>query len=302
MRPTLARLSALAVLLLAAVALAGCAGAQQAPTPTMTPLPTTTPWPSPTPWPTRTPTAVPTTATPSPTPSEATSLLRQASGKQQTTKSFRGQMEIKAQGFEAGLAQSFTMGFDMEVAEPDAHMKMYTKGLPLSLDMEIITKGDTMYMKMGDEWASFPGEEGQGKAQMEVIDTDELEQFLDDASGAKIIGRRQVKGIECDIVSFTLSAAKMRELMAMSGQGRSARQLPEDVEFEQFQGEFAIGVADKLMRQMVIKMSGFQKSAPADKFAMEISMTIWDINAPIVIKAPEGAKPFAAATPGLLRQ
>lgn len=315
--PSAARVLALLALVLSVGLLAGCASGGSTPgggaanpdlglptplPPRLTPVPeaaASLPTSTSTPTPTRTPTPKPPTPTATATrqTSEASALLKQVQSKQQDVKSARGLMEIAVEGQQAGVPQSITMLFEFEMAEPDMHMKMSTKGMPFSLNMEMITKGDTAYMKMDDEWVSMPGAaKTQTKSQMQPLDVDDLESFLADATNVQLIGRRSVKGVECDVISFKLSPQKIQELAALRGQSSAQRTPSDAVQLDQFHGEVAVGVADKLVRQMVFKMSGTDKRKPAERFDMTFTISMWDINSPsIVIKAPEGAKPLGAS-------
>lgn len=310
---SLARKGTLVTLVLTVALLGGCAsgpsGPQSSaaavesalPTPVQSKLaPTTEPAsPTPTRAPTSTPTPKPPTPTPSPARSEAAAqLLKQVRSKQQAVKSARGLMEIDMQVRQAGQPIAVKMLAEFEIAEPDSHMTMTTKGMPFSLNMEVITKGDTTYMKMDDQWVSMPGGgKRQARSQMGVMDVDDMEAFLADASSVKIVGRRDVKGVECDVVSFRLSPEKMMELAALRGQASGEQTRSQDLKLDQFDAEVAVGVADKLLRQMVFRMSGYDSRKAAEKFDMTITMTMWDFNSPsILIKAPEGAKPMVSPT------
>lgn len=297
------RVATLLVLVLIVVPLAGCAG-NAAEAPTDVAQATSTPEPLPTlkPVPTPIPTPIPPTPSPSPTPtlSDAAALLKEVQGTQQQVKSARGLMEIDIVGREAGKEQSATMAIEFEINEPDAHMRMSMVGedLPMKLDMEFIAKDKVTYIKMGDEWMAFEGGDSEIKSEMNMADVSELEAYLEDASGLEVIGRRVVNGVECDIIGFTISSEKMLELARLSGRASSQRALEEEVEISEFQGEVAIGVADKMMREMVLDMSGRAKDNPQDGFSMHLTMSMWDINSPdITIEAPEGVEPMAFPTP-----
>ncbi len=297
MSRALAVVSAVLVLLLGSVLLA-CAGG----TPAAAPSPSPSPWPTwtPTPQPTATPTRTPTpTVTASPTPSEAAALLQQVYRAQDTLKSYRARMAIDIDVAQRGVPQAVSMIIDMEVAEPDAAMKMSSEGMPLSLDMEMVMKGDVLYMKMGDEWTALPGEGGLAEGnQAGAPDVKEMQAFFANTPSAKIMGKRTVRGIECQVISFDIPPERMLDLLAMSS-GATEPPPTEDVRFDEFTGEVAIGIEDRMMHEMVLRMSGSQVDSPAEKFAMAVTITMWDINSPsIVIKAPAGvAIPPALATP-----
>ena len=140
-------------LLVALAGLAGCSGSPQEPAVPTAPPPTDTPEPTATPRPTRTPTPVPPTPTATPTPSPAFSaannLFERLQQQKVTIKSYRAQMEIGIEGMQDGEQQSVAMAVDMEMADPDAHMKMSGQGMPMGLDMEIVVKDDVLYNEDG---------------------------------------------------------------------------------------------------------------------------------------------------------
>ena len=91
---------------------------------------------------------------------------------------------------------------------------------------------------------------------------------------------------------------KMRDLTEMARIASEERGLDDEVQLDDMQAEVAIGTADKIVRQMTLKMSGRGTQNPEDEFFLTFTMSMWDINSPdIVIKAPEGVKPFAFPTP-----
>lgn len=294
---------ALAVLVAIAAILAGCGNSAPSPTPTAaavvvaptaTFMPTATTRPTSTPSPQPTSTPVPTAA---PASGDVAALLKEVQSKQMDVKSARGLMEITVEGKQDGLPQSAFISADFEMNEPDVSMvmKMKSPELPVPMEIGFVVAGKTAYMKMGGEWMSFPADEEKSGSfgDMDMVNMEELQEFLRDATNVRLLGRRTVKGVECDVVGFTLSQAKMLELARKQGKLGEGDDFPEDLGFEAFSGEFALGVKDRLMHQMVIDMSMFDKSAPSDRFKMKMSYTLWDVNAPgIVIKPPAGAVPF----------
>jgi len=307
MKRPFATTSILIVLALALGLLAGCAGStpkveptlvaavQPSPTP-VPPTPTATPVP-----PTPTATPVPPTPTPTAPPVDALTLLRQVHGKQQDVKSFRGAMDMLVETVESGKPVSITIAMAYEVAEPDAHITVKMSGDPLLslFDMEMVVKDEMSYLKMGNKWTAMPaGEDDTLSSSTQMFDTAELQKLLGDASGAKLVGRRSVKGTECDVISFTLSADKMQELAALSAGGAPDVNPNDDVQLQELQGEVAIGVADKLLREMTLQMSGNDKAKPEDKMSFKLILSLWDINAEdIVIEAPPEAIPMETPTP-----
>ncbi len=292
MSRTFAVVSAVLVLLVGSI-LASCTGGTPAaaPTPSPSPWPTWTPTPLPTATPTRTPTP---TVTPSPTPSAAVALLQEVYRAQEKMKSYRAKMSFDFSLAQRGVPQALTMVMDMEVAEPDASLKISSEGSPISFDVEMIVKDKVVYMKMGDEWTAMPGGGEFGEElEMGAMDVKKMQEFFAHTNSAKITGKRTVKGIECQVISFEIPPERMYDLLAMSG-GAGQAPAPDDVQFEEFSGEVAVGLPDKLMHEMILRMSGSQRGSSADKFAMTIQMTIWDINSPgVVIKAPAGVVPPA---------
>ena len=138
------------------------------------------------------------------------------------------------------------------------------------------------------------GADQSGSSQMDVMDAEQLQAFLDDASNPRLVGRRQVKGIECEVVAFDISPEEMRDLAALSGRSSLGTGPDQDVQVGDFHGEVAIGVEDGLMRQMLIDMDMADRNNPAEKAAFRLTMTMWDINSPdVTIEAPEGVKPGA---------
>ncbi|MHB1413653.1 MAG: DUF6612 family protein [Chloroflexota bacterium] len=286
------------VAVIAAVSLAsGCAGAAPPQTPTTVPSPAATNTPVPTPTPSPSP-------TPSPTPADARALLRQAQDNQEAVKSYRSQMVIVVEGTQTGEAQSVKMTMDFVVAEPDMHLRLSSEGSPLALDMEMIAKDNVLYMKMGEQWMAMGDAENlldSGDDDMGLTSPDQVEQFLALASDVRTTGRRKIKGVECDVISFTIPPEKMQELMALRGGMTAQGSGTDDVQIQTFQGELAIGSDDMITRQLVMKMSGADKAKPNEKFGLSIWMTLWDVNDPsIAVKAPVGVKPLPqpAPTPG----
>jgi hypothetical protein len=274
-------------------------GGAQAPAPSPVP-PTPTVAPSPT---KVRPTATPTVA-PSPTPVPATAsddargLLRKLEGSQQTIKSGRGLMMVEVEAEQEGTKESVAMRFEFETADPDSRMMMSGVGPLMPFEMEIISKDDTTYFRMDDEWTAMPGG-GQsefstgGSGPMEM---GELEALLGDASSATVVERRVVRGVECDVVSFTLGPDSLRELAAQGIGGEEEGPLAdEDVQIDEFKGEVAIGVADQLLREMTMQFSGHSKATPADRFRMMYTIAMWDINSPdVVITVPPEAQAAGA--------
>ena len=297
---------ALAVVL-SAVLLLGCAPAAAKPKPEsgaavgwqVTPLASFyTPAPA---TPTLTPVPVPPTLTPSatPKPNEALALLRQADGRKPEVKSSRALLEMFVEGQDKGQPVSFTVTVELETADPNARMKMALVGIdtPMAFDMDFITVGDTAYWRTGDEWTAFPGGKSELKSETKLLDAKDMEELIARATDAKIVGRRTVKGVECDVISLALSYQDLRDLAALGG-GNLGSQPSQDVRFEVFNTEVAIGVADKVVHQMVMTMSGAATNKPAERFSLALTMTVWDINSPdIVIKAPANVKPFSTPTP-----
>ncbi|MDA8217884.1 MAG: LppX_LprAFG lipoprotein [Dehalococcoidales bacterium] len=287
------------VVVIATVALAaGCAGAAPPPPPTAVPSPTAMSTPVPTPMPSPSP-------TPSPTPADARALLRQAQDNQEAVKSYRSQMVIVVEGTQTGEAQSVKMTMDFVVAEPDMHMRLSSEGSPLALEMEMIAKDNVLYMKMGEQWMAMGDAENLLDSgdddDMGLTSPDQVEQFLALASDVRTTGRRKIKGVECDVISFTIPPEKMQELMALRGGMATPGSGADDVQIKTFQGELAIGSDDMITRQLVMKMSGADKAKPNEKFGLSIWMTLWDVNDPsIAVKAPVGVKPLPqpAPTPG----
>ena len=299
---------------LSASLLFGCAPAAAVPTPTTgtavswqvtpiaafyTPAPAT---------PTRTPVPVPPTPTPSatPAPNAALALLQQATTSKQEVKSSRLLLEMRIEGQEGSKPVLATVTIEGESAGANTrlHLAMAVpKGLegledsevPLALDVEVITVGDTSYMRTGDEWSAYPGGTSSLKEETNVLDTAEMEALLARATAAKVVGRRTVKGVECDVVSLALPYKDLLDLASLGGGGLDT--MPsQDVRFDVFDTEVAVGVADKVVHQLVLTMGGGSTSNQADRFAMTMTMTVWDVNSPdIVIKAPANVKP--AATP-----
>lgn len=292
---------------LSGLLLMGCAPAATPPTPTpvevarwqvtpvtafYTPVPPTA---------TRTATPRPPTATPSPTPkpNEALALLKQVDARRQEVKSSRALVEMQIEGQEHGKPVSATITVESEFAEPNARMKMGMVGgdLPMAFDMEFIIVGDTAYWRMGEEWTAFPGGKNSLKNETNMMDTKEMEELLYGATDAKIVGRRTVKGVECDVVSLTLPYGDMLDLAELGGGGLGSSP-SSDIVFDRFDSEVAIGVDDKVVHQMLFHMAGAAKGTPADRFSLVMTVTVWDVNSPnIVIQPPPNVKPFAAPTP-----
>ena len=287
MRRTGVRLLALLAVVLAALSVVACGGGGVAATPTLAPSPTATAEPTATPTATRTPTR---TRTPTPTASPAMALLREARGKQSDLKSYRGEMEMVMDIAQRGLVQSITVHLDVEVAEPDMHVKMQTEGAPGGFDMEMVAKGDVLYMRLADEWSALPASpDRKTQSRLYPVDDEQLQAFLAVASNATMAGRRQVKGVECDVITFSVPWERALELARLAGNAPAGDLSDAEVNFEQLEGEVAIGVEDKIVRQLGMRMSGHSKANPAERFALDFAMTIWDINAnDMVIEAPAG--------------
>lgn len=290
-------------LALAVALVAGCASpapAKPAPTPeTVVAAPTATFAPTATTRPTSTPSPMPTeTATPTKVPvsGDVLALLKEAQSKHETIKSARGLMEIKMEGIQKGEKQAVAMTVEFEMNEPNMRMAMTMENEELGapMDIEFIVADKTGYMKMGGEWMSFPAEEdAQNPLGGNFLDMDEMDDFLKTATNVRLAGKRTVKGVECDVIAFDLPQAEMLELARSQGKLDEDDELPEDLGFEDFKGEFAIGAKDKVMREMVIGMGFFDKKNPRERFDMAMIFTLWDLNAKdIVIKAPAGVKPF----------
>ncbi|MDA8218499.1 MAG: hypothetical protein M0Z94_12870 [Dehalococcoidales bacterium] len=291
-------------LLLVAALLAGCSSetpkeAPTAPAAAQAAQPTNAPaQPTPTLVP-PTPTPKPPTATPTPKAADATSLLQQVQTKQQEIKSARGSMEIAIDGVADGQPQSVKMGIEFEIAEPDSHMKMSGDGLPMPMDIEFISKGDTTYMNMGGQWMAIPGgSDSSVTSEMKVADMAEVDSLLSDASNVKVVGRRIVKNVECDIISFDMTPSGMQALAELLGSTSGSDTADQPFDVKEFKGEVAIGVADKVVHEMSVTMKGNPKDKPDETMTMSYTISMWDINSPdIVIEAPAGATTLAFPTP-----
>lgn len=276
---------------------AGCGSSPPSPTPTPAPIvqaPTATFVPTATARPTATPTKVP---TPTPVANAAVALLEQVQGKQQDVKSARGLMEIVVSGTGSGTGESATVNVDFDLNEPDMRMAMKITGeeKPMPFDMEIRVVDETVYLNIGGDWMAFPVDEEQPGLgdQRDLVDMNEIEAFLSEAENVKVIGRRSVRGVQCDVVAFTLPDDRLLELAREQSAVGADEVAIEDIQIGAFQGEFAIGVEDKLLHQMVLNMSMFDKTKPSAQFNMTFTTTLWDVNAPnIVIEAPVGVTPF----------
>ncbi len=278
----LARALALLVTAALAVAVVGCAGNQpQAPV-TAVATATATATPSP---PTATPTPL---ATATPTPADAAALLREAQSRQQAVGSARGLLELAVAGPPTTEGTPVSLSAEFAFVKPDdVHMKISGAGMPAGLQVEVIAKGDRTYLKAGERWLPLPAEtRGERQSPASLVAVDELESYLAGASGLRIAGQRAVKGVECDVVAFSPAPAQLRELAALRGQTAAQRTL-EEVTLEELQGEVAVGRADKLIHQMVVKMSGYEKNKPEARFRVDFAVSLWDFDAPaIVVAAP----------------
>lgn len=295
MKSPFARALMLLPLALLVVFLPTCTGGETNPNQAALTAPEATPA-SVSPTPTFTPEPPP--PTPSPTPDRAVLLLREVQEKHQEVKSARGTMEIVLEG-QAGRQQPATIAVDFEIAGPDIHMKLSGSQLPFGPEAEFIAKGEMTYLKMRDQWIALPASgRREITPQTDLVNIDVLHSHLINASGAKVVGRRSVKGIECDVISFELSPEKMRELAALRGHVSAQRAMDEDVQIERFQGEAVVGTADKILRQMVFKISGYEKQKPDERFALSLTTSLWDINSvDIVIREPEGVTPLTIPIP-----
>jgi hypothetical protein len=216
-------------------------------------------------------------------------LLRSVGLKQADLKSFRSALEMMVEGMEDGEPRTVKVTLEMDSAPPDSRMRMAIVGAPFEMVFELISKDDVTYVNLGDEWTSFQGA-GEAKMDARIMDTQELEDLLSVATDARVASRRLVKGVECDIVQFTIPPAKMLELAAKAN--LSSIEDAKDVEMASFAGEIAVGAADRIMRQLTVRMEGAERNQPHNRFSFAMTMTVWDIDAPnIVIEAPPNARP-----------
>jgi hypothetical protein len=194
-------------------------------------------------------------------------------------------MSLTITGPQAGLGQAIKSTIDMEVNGDDSRMKMSGLGAVMP-DMEIIIKNGVFYMGAEGEWMAFDTEGMLDKDNLRSTNASQMQAVLGDASGVQSLGKRSVRGVECEILGFTVPPEKLWDLAALSG-----KQTVSGVQVSHFNGEVALGLADGLMRQMLMEMSMSEMGKPASALDMSIEMTLWDVNAPgVVIEAPKGAK------------
>jgi hypothetical protein len=282
-------LPVIALLLAVLLATAACADGGARPTPSPVP-PTATVAPSPTrARPTATATVAPSPtsapATPAATAGDASGLLRNLQGSQQSMTVGRSLMVMEIESEQAGKKEAATLTIELVMAEPDSHMKMSSTGPLASFVMEIISKDDTTYLNIDGEWTALPG---GGQSEFRTggtgpFEMDEMEALLGDASSAAVVGRRLVRGTECEVISFTLPPDRMRELAAMGVDAGEEDPLSEDAQVDQFSGEVAIGVADQMLHEMTMKIGGYSRAAPSDRFSVAFTFAMWDVNSPDVV-------------------
>jgi hypothetical protein len=257
----------------------------------------TSPEVSPTPAPAPTATSVPATAAPAVSSAEARSLLASVADNWDSIASFRSEMKMAVAESTGGVRQTFGSKVEVTAAAPDAQMKVTISDGSMAMDFEVITKDNVTYVRSSDEWTISEGAQNRVDAQATLMDLDELKELLAEATTVELVGKRDVHGVECEVVKFSVSPDKMLELVDLAA-NPSAQDDLDDFEFSALEGEVAIGVDDKLVHQYTLEMSGHGKTNREDTYVMTMSTIIWDVNAQdIVIEAPTDVKPATGAQP-----
>jgi len=254
------------------------------------------------------PTATPVPPSPTPVAEAKPSML--VANPEDALDSYRTRIEMelveRPEGMEGakepGVGDVFAMMFDdwvMEVEwvrEPEARHTVSTHAGMIP-DTESIEIGDTMWLKMGDDWMQIPsGPSGaEATAQQELqLDFEDLLMGLE--SGLTPVGTETVDDIRCQ--KYTIDTDYAMAFPIPEDTSEEARQsMPSEMAIH-VQGEFWIadqsGLPPVVIRSQTTQKLSFEIASQTIEVVYREERHLYDINTPITIEPPEGAMEMPA--------
>jgi hypothetical protein len=273
-------------------------------------LPTSTPKPA-TPTPEKAkPTVTPpkptaTPVPPSPTPVAEAKPAMLVANPEDALDSYRARIEMElveepeglGEGEEPGLGDVFAMMFDdwvMEiewVREPEARhtVSTYAGMIP---DTESIEIGDTMWLKMGDDWMQIPsGPSDEEAAAQQGFQLDFEDMLKDLESGMTLAGTETVDNIHCQ--KYTIDTEYTMAFPIPEDTSEEAQQfMPTEMAIH-VQGEFWIAdqrdLPPVVIQSQTTQELTFEIASQTTEVVYREERHLYDINEPITIEPPEGA-------------
>ncbi|GEM_PF-1188045 len=198
---------------------------------------------------------------------------------------------------EPGVGDVFAMMFDdwvMEiewVREPEARHTVSTHSGMIP-DTESIEIGDTMWLKMGDDWMQIPsGPSGaEATAQQELqLDFEDLLRGLE--SGMTPLGTETVDDIRCQKYTIDTDYA-MPFPLPDDAPEEALQSMPTEMAFH-VQGELWVadqrGLPPVVIRSQTTQELSFEIASQTTTLVYREDRRLYDINTPITIEPPEGA-------------
>jgi len=249
------------------------------------------------------PTATP--VPPAPTPVAEAKPSTFVANPEDALDSYRARIEMElveepkalGEGEEPGVGDVFAMMFDdwvMEVEwvrEPEARHTVSTHAGMIP-DTESIEIGDTMWLKLGDDWMqiSSGSSDEEAAAQQELqLDFEDLLKGLE--SDLTPVGTETVNDIRCQ--KYTIDTDYAMAFPIPEDTPEEARQsMPSEMAFH-VQGEFWVadqgGLPPVVIRSQTTQKLSFEIASQTAEVVYREERTLYDINSPITIEPPEGA-------------
>ena len=206
--------------------------------------------------------------------------------------SYRMRSTMRTQEDDGSWGPLFKMETEWVREPPARHMVMY--GESEAEGMEIITIGDTTWMKMGDIWMTSEAGESPEEAGPPV----DLESILQEMEGGMtLVGEETVNGVHCK--RYTLDVEVSVPLPRPEGAPQGETDLAQEITVH-VQGE--AWVADQSDLPPVIIRAETQgemtfKAPSGDRtMVVQEEREVYDINTPITIEPPAEAEEIGAAS------
>ena len=238
------------------------------------------------------PTATPVPPSPTPVAEAKPSML--VASPEDTLDSYRMRTTMRLLEGEGLLGEEFNTEVAWVQDPPSRHTAMY--GSSRDEAMEIITIGDTTWVKAGGTWIKSEGEqgaeEGGSLAGQEKFQAS-LEDILRDMEGGmKPAGKDTVNGVRCQ--RYTVDADFSIPFPIPEDAPEDARQLMPTEMVGRVQGEICVadqrGLPPVIVRSQTTQELTFQYASRDDEtMVYEEERELYDINTPITIEPPEGA-------------
>ncbi len=238
------------------------------------------------------PTATPVPPSPTPVAEAKPSML--VASPEDTLDSYRMRTTMRLLEGEGWLGEEFNTEVAWVQDPPSRHTAMY--GSSRDEAMEIITIGDTTWVKAGGIWIKSEGEqgaeEGGSLAAQEKFQAS-LEDILRDMEGGmKPAGKDTENGVRCQ--RYTVDADFSIPMPIPEDAPKEAQQLMPTEMVGRIQGEICVadqrGLPPVIVRsQTTQEMTLKYASRDDETMVYEEERELYDINKPIAIEPPEGA-------------